>query len=325
MQIRKFFGLIIFVVLFSLFFESTGNSIESMTPGKKDEGQVLGAFEKDGSQTTTENNSLPINERLSHPVRQKNSPDFDITAESGLVMDESTGDIIISKNSDQQVSIASLTKLMTALVFVGLEPEWDSYYRIKADDMCAGGKDYIAVGDELKIKDLFYLALMASENNATMALVGAAGMDENGFADLMNNKAKDLGLAKTIFVDPVGINDGNVSTAKEISTLVKEALKNPFIREATLTKELSVTDKQGKNKQVSNTDKLLSIFPTNGIEILGGKTGYTNQAGYCFAAKFTNDEGREIISVIMGDKGPDSRFNSTKKMVNWVYKYFTWE
>lgn len=325
MQIKKLFGLIIFVVLFCLSFENIGNSIESMTPRKKDKGQVLGVFENNSSQTITQDNSLPINERLSHPKRQKDSPDFDITANSGLVMDESTGDIIISKNSDQSVSIASLTKLMTALVFVGLEPEWDSYYLVKADDMCVGGKNYIVIGEELKIKDLFNLALMASENNATMALVATTGIGENEFIDLMNDKAKDIGLAKTIFVDPVGINDNNVSTAEEIAILVREALKNPFIREATLTKELAVINKQGKSKLIANTDKLLAIFPTNGIEIKGGKTGYTNQAGYCFSAKFTNNEGREIISVIIGDKGPDSRFYSTKKMVSWVYKYFTWE
>jgi D-alanyl-D-alanine carboxypeptidase len=222
------------------------------------------------------------------------------------------------------VPIASITKLMTALVFLDYNPDWDTVYKMKKEDRREGGRIYLFTGDEVTVKDLFYLSLVASDNTAAIGLDNSTGLSEEEFVLKMNLKAVDLGLTRTSFVDPVGLSDGNNSCAVEVAELTKAALANEEIKKATLTKDYSFLTLGGRRKVVSSTDYLLEDLPYDGIKIMGGKTGATEAAGNCFVGKFTDGAGHEIISVVLGADNYKARFTETKSLIKWVYDNYEW-
>jgi serine-type D-Ala-D-Ala carboxypeptidase (penicillin-binding protein 5/6) len=258
------------------------------------------------------------------PRKAENTSPLSLKARCGVAIASGSDEILFEQASDEQSSIASISKLATALVFLDLNPGWDKIYKIKKTDRVDGGKIYLFSGDEVKIKDLFYLSLVASDNSATLALVNSTGLSEEEFVARMNNKVRELGLKNTSFIDPIGISSNNISTAREIATLAKIALDRKEISEATITGNYEFKTLGGKNKSVRNTDSLLKIFPQNGIKILGGKTGYNEAAGYCFVGKFIDSGGHEVIAVVLGGDNINSRFDQTKDIVHWVYNNYNW-
>jgi D-alanyl-D-alanine carboxypeptidase len=140
----------------------------------------------------------------------------------------------------------------------------------------------------------------------------------------MNAKARQLGLFDTSFVEPTGLSDKNVSTARDVARLAAEALRHPEIVQATTKKDYSFTTKEGRTKKISSTDWLLYGTPLSGISLLGGKTGYTDHAGYCFVSKFADAGQHEIISVVLGNGDKNGRFTETKSLVSWIFDSFAW-
>ncbi|MDD5290694.1 MAG: serine hydrolase [Patescibacteria group bacterium] len=250
--------------------------------------------------------------------------DFIITAKSAAAVDRESGALLFSYQPDEITPIASLTKLMTALVFLDHNPGWDSVYEIKREDRREGGKIFLFLGERVTVKDLFYLSLVASDNTAAIALVRSSLLSEEEFVKEMNRKALSLGLTKTKFSDPIGLNNNNVSTAREIAQLAKAAFSSEDIRQATLNKEYEFKTLGGKRKKVLTTDYLLENFPANGLKIIGGKTGYTELAGYCFAGEFAHEDSQEIVTVILGGPTSSSRFKETKDLAEWIYENYEW-
>jgi D-alanyl-D-alanine carboxypeptidase len=276
------------------------------------------------------NSSLPEsvnveNIEATKPVKIANTEPFILTARYGVAIASESNEVLFEQAGNEQTSIASITKLATALVFLDLNPGWDKIYEIKTTDRVEGGKIYLFNGDKVRIKDLFYLSLVASDNSATQALVNSTGLSETEFVNRMNMKVKELGLINTDFVDPIGLNFNNISTAKEIALLAKTALDKKEISEATIVRNYELKTLSGKKKIIYNTDSLLKIFPQNGIKILGGKTGYNESAGYCFVGKFTDESGHEIIAAVLGGSDINSRFEQTKNIVHWTYNNFKWD
>lgn len=232
--------------------------------------------------------------------------------------------VFAEKNSENAQAIASITKLMTALVFLDINPGWENIYEIKREDRVEGGRIYLYLGDRVRVFDLFNLSLVASANSATRALVSSTGISEEDFVKRMNEKSKYFGLKNTNFVDPIGISSLNVSTAKDLSILIKKAIDNDFIRETTEKSEYSFMTVGGVAKTAYSTDGLLGTYPKDSIRLLGGKTGYIEAAGFCFAGIFKNEEGKEVVSVVLGAKNPLMRFDETDNLVSWVYANFVW-
>lgn len=250
--------------------------------------------------------------------------ELQIFATSSAAVDCESGKVLFNKNKGQVWPIASITKLATALVFVENNPGWETEYQMKAEDRREGGKIYLFTGEKMKVKDLFYFSLVGSDNTATIALARSTGLTDDEFVVKMNAKAEELGLNNTFFADPVGLDSSNVSTAEEIAKLAQAALAVHEISEATLTKKYEFNTDGGRHKAINNTDALLDIFPQNGIIILGGKTGYIDASGFCFAGKFANHDGKEIISVVLGTDSYNARFEQTKRLVDWVYGNYQW-
>jgi serine-type D-Ala-D-Ala carboxypeptidase (penicillin-binding protein 5/6) len=269
--------------------------------------------------------NLPQNEnKIAIPRRLPNKQDVLLYASSSAAIDMQSGKMLWSKNAGAKRQIASLTKLMTALVFLDTNPNWEKVYQLKKEDVQIGGKSYIYPGDEVKIKDLFYLMLVGSDNTAAVALVKANGFSEEEFIKKMNEKAAQLGLKNTSFKDISGLSGGNVSTTEEILVLARKSFFREKISTTSLEEKYEFSTAAGRVVDVESTDSLLSVFPVDGINIIGGKTGHTDEAGYCFTGEFTNETGQRIIAVVLGTDSNEARFRETKKLVKWAYDSYEW-
>lgn len=250
-------------------------------------------------------------------------PAIGIEAESAAVLALGPNVFLLEEDDRQIRSIASITKLMTALVFLEHNPGWEEEYTIRSKDMVVGGINHLFPGDTVRVRDLFYASLVASDNVATQALSSATGLSEAEFVAAMDAKADAMGLLSTSFVDPVGLDDGNLSSARDIARLAKEAFSHPDVRAAVLEPSFSFTTAQGKERSVASTD----YFTAGGgedIVLIGGKTGYTEAAGYCFVGQFSDGNGREVVAVVLGTDSKQKRFDETEKAVRWSLANFAW-
>jgi len=227
-------------------------------------------------------------------------------------------------NAAEAQPIASITKLMTALVFLDNNPGWENVYKITEADNVSGGRLNLFNGDRVTVRNLFYTSLVASDNGATLALVHATGLSEAEFVKKMNAKAAGLGLSRTSFIDPVGLSDQNLSTAEEVARLAQAALSHPEIKDATTKADYSFTTLDGKNEKIESTDYLLLSDGPSALTVLGGKTGYTDKAGYCFVGRFKDKSGREIIAAVLNAGGKNDRFLAARDLAAWVFNNFKW-
>ena len=176
----------------------------------------------------------------------------------------------------------------------------------------------------MTVRDLFYSSLVASDNGATIALVHATGLSEEEFIINMNQKVQQLDLKKTNFSEPVGLSDQNVSTAREVARMAQVAFNKTEIQRAASTREYQFTTQNGVKKKLESTDYLLFDSATSSFAVMGGKTGFTNSAGYCFVGRFKNSDGREVISVVLNSQGNNERFQDSKVLINWVFDSYNW-
>lgn len=245
-----------------------------------------------------------------------------ISAKSAIVQDKASQTILWEKDADSVRSIASITKLLTVLVFLDQVKDMDQTIKITPEDYKFGGRRYIFTGQVIKARDLLGLSLVASSNESISALVRLTGLTEAEFVNKMNAKAKELKMVKSFFVEPTGLDAKNVSTAKDLLNLLDAALNIEIIRDLT-TKEdyslLTVSD-HPQTIKVSATDKLLNSF----LNVAGGKTGYLEEAGYCLATELKGDNNRAVRIVVLGSSSTDQRFSDVKATGWWVFKNFTW-
>lgn len=241
-----------------------------------------------------------------------------------IAIDNSSNEILFEQNANKVAPIASISKLMTALVFLDFEMDMENKYQVKKSDYRNGGHQYVAVGDVLKIKDLFSLSLIASANTATIALVSASGHSLEEFVEMMNKKAKSLGLENTGFRDPIGFSAYNVSTARELAVLIKTASERIEIKNRLASSEYECKTDSGKKRFASNTNKLLSWTLPDNINVIGGKTGYTALAGNCFAGNFNINNKHDITTIVLGAKTENERFKQSLALAKWVKASYEW-
>lgn len=228
-----------------------------------------------------------------------------------------------SINDSVSYPIASITKLMSAMVFLDQNSNLEAVIEVTENDYRPGGKAHFFVGDNVVIKDIFDTALVASDNTAIALLVRSSGLSEAEFVQKMNTKAEIMRLKETVFVDPTGLQSGNRSTVREVAKLAEAAMRYPLIQEATQTNRLTLKTKNGKEVDIRSTNLLLSEPIAPGIRIIGGKTGSLPEAGYCFVGFFSKD-GHDIITVVLGASDDEQRFLETKNLVRWAYEAYTW-
>ncbi len=294
-------------------------------------GRVLGVSEEASARAldmlkSDMRNTLPANrvEPPALPVPMDSWCRFDGVFQ-GLAFDPVSGVELYARDPDVPAPIASITKLMTALVFLDHNPGWDENYQVRADDRVEGGQIHIFKGDILTVRDLFNISLTASGNSATQALVSVSGFNDDDFVAEMNIKAAELGMSQASFADPIGLLSGSAATPREVAVLLKEAMGHPEIKKALLEPRYTFVTAAGDKRTADNTDILLGQYPQDGISLSGGKTGHTNAAGYCFAGQFTDQSGHEIITVVLGTPNPSDRFRYAEELASWVFDNYQWQ
>lgn len=250
-----------------------------------------------------------------------NSLGIKTTAKSVLVRDEASGKILFEKNPGERLPLASLTKLMTALVLLENYPEWDKEVTYLPEDEEEGDKLHNYRGETVTVRELWNIGLVASSNNAIAALVRSTGMSRDAFVALMNKKAEENNLLSTKFFDPIGLDSRNISNVYDISELLKLALGKKEILEALQkTSYAFVSKNKDKGHIVYNTDQLLGSY----LNIFAGKTGFTDEAGYNMAIEAVGDQKQKIIIVLFGSQTSETRFGEVKGLASWALENYIW-
>jgi len=242
---------------------------------------------------------------------------LDLRSSVALVMDQDTDEVVFAKNSEAVLPIASLTKLMTALVMVEAHLSLDEFITVTSEDVDyeKNSSSRLAVGATLTRGELLHLALMSSENRAAHALGRTYPGGLHAFIQAMNTKARSLGMADTRYVDPTGLNSGNQSSARDLASLVKAAYHQPLIRELSTTPEHAVRV-GARQLQFRNTNSLVRS-PSWDIGLQ--KTGYIVEAGRCLVMQ-ARMAGRKFILVFLDSTGKYSRQADAERVRRWIEK-----
>ena len=234
---------------------------------------------------------------------------------SVIVWDETDSAELLARHPDTANPIASITKLMTAMVVVEGGQSLDESLEITADDakLARWSSSRLAVGTLLSRGDMLHLALMSSENRAAHALARNYPGGVDAFVAAMNAKAKALGMTNTRFVEPTGLSSDNVASPRDLMRLVIAASKNPTIEADSTTHRYAVSV-HGKRIDFHTTDALVAE-PT--WDIVVQKTGYVSEAGHCLVLKALF-KGRAIVIVLLNSKGLESRIVDAQQIHYWM-------
>lgn len=240
---------------------------------------------------------------------------LDLKSSVALVVDQDTKEVLFSKNPQAVLPIASITKLMTALVVTEAALPLDEMLVVSKDDVdaTAGSRSRLAMGTQLTRGEMLHLSLMASENRAAHVLgrTYPGGLDK--FIAAMNGKARDLGMQATHYVEPTGLSSNNQSSAQDLTRLVRAAFEHPIIRSLSTSTE-AVMPVGRKSVQFRNTNGLVR---NPEWEIGLQKTGYISAAGRCLVMQ-TQLAGRKLIMVLLDSAGKYSRIGDAERIRKWM-------
>lgn len=254
---------------------------------------------------------------------QNNTLTDSLTAKSVVLMEMSSGEILLSKNPDEKLPPASITKIMTMLLVM----EALDSGKIKLDDIVTTSKNasskggsqiWLKEGEQMTVNDMLKATAIGSANDACTALGEHIAGGETEFVAMMNSRAKELGMNNTNFENPSGLDDtteNHYSTARDVAIMSCELMKHEKIKEYTTTWMDSL--RNGETELV-NTNRLVRFYEgTTGV-----KTGTTSKAGYCVSASAKRD-GMELVAVVLGSDNSTERFEDAKKLLNWGFANYT--
>ena len=261
---------------------------------------------------------------LAIPVYAENNTLIDsLSAKSVVLMEISSGEILLSKNPDEKLPPASITKIMTLLLVMealenGKITLEDTVTTSKNAASKGGSQIWLKEGEQMTVHELIKATAIASANDACTALGEYVAGSEAAFVEMMNNKAKELGMNNTNFENTSGLDDtaeNHYSTARDVAIMSCELMKYEKIKEYTTTWMDSLRDGE---TQLVNTNKLVRFYDgTTGL-----KTGTTSKAGYCVSAS-ANRNGMELVAVVLGSDNSTERFEDAKKMLDWGFANYT--
>ncbi len=264
------------------------------------------------------------------PVRVgMNEIESEIDSTAYVVMDRSTGKILTVKQENRQWPIASLTKLVTADVVLDSGVSMSAIGDVLNSDNVGGARLWVEDGDTFTVEDLFYATLVASANNAANALSRTAGYTRSVFLEQMNARAEALNLTKTAFVDPTGIELGNVSTAREMARIARHVFEQDEIRRFSTTayRYIDVLT-TGESKKMTNTNWMLWKSDYDDVYVTGGKTGYLIESGWNVVVSlrpsaWQTDE--ELLIVVFGAASRGDSFVDANKLADWAWENHEWQ
>lgn len=256
-------------------------------------------------------------------IKNVSAVEMDISAKSAILVDFNTGKVLYSKNENEPLAMASMTKVMSMILIMEKIDDgslkYDDIVEISAESSSMGGSQiFLNPGDKYKVIDLLKGVAMASANDAVVALAEKTYGSKEHFIEAMNKKAESLGLKNTHFVNVHGLDEeGHYSSAYDMSVMARELLKHEKILDFTRVYEEYLTKPDGSQIWLVNTNKLVRFY--DGVD--GLKTGFTQNAGYCLTATGKKNNLR-LISVVMGEESIEKRSSDTVKLLNYGFNTF---
>jgi len=239
----------------------------------------------------------------------------DLRAAAGIIFNPETGEVLWEMNSQDTRSIASITKVMTATVFLENNPDLSQAVTVQRSDVYQASTTHLRSNDKVTVDDLLHLLLIASDNAAARALARVSPQGAAGFIARMNEKAAELGLASTHYSDPSGLLSDNVSSALDMAKLITMASADERIGSIM---RLSTYTVQTPRRRISfgTTNRLL----TQGeMDVRAAKTGFISKSGYCLATLLRLPQSnQEVAVVVLGARSNAGRFTETKNLFNWL-------
>lgn len=244
-------------------------------------------------------------------------------AKSALLIEASTGEVIFSKNINERLEPASLTKMMSMLlVMESIEKgliNWDDVVVVSKNASSMGGSQILLEENErMTVRDLFKGVAIASGNDAVVALAERIAGTEDNFVGLMNKRAKELGLTNTNFKNPHGLTiDGHYTTASDLAIIARELVKHEELFKFTSIYEDYLRENTNRRLWLVNTNKLVRFY--DGVD--GLKTGYTKTAGYCLVATAKKNDMR-LIAIVLDEPTSEMRNKEVTEMLNYAFANF---
>ena len=239
----------------------------------------------------------------------------DVRAAAAIIYDPVTNQVLWEENSQTQRSIASITKVMTAVAFFENNPDVSQQVTMERGDVRAASTTHLRANDKVTVDGLVHLLLIASDNAAARALARISPYGSNGFVRRMNEKAAELGLENTSYADPSGLLSENVSSAYDMARLITHASNDERIGSIMRTSEYTV----------QTSRRMISIHSTNhllgreNVDVLAGKTGFINKAGYCLATLLRLPQSNQQVAVVvLGARSNAGRFMETQNLFTWL-------
>lgn len=244
-------------------------------------------------------------------------------AKSAILIEASTGKVIYEKNIDEKYAPASMTKMMSLLLIMenidNRNLRMDEVIKVSKNAASMGGSQiFLQENEEMTVEDLLKGITIGSANDATVALAERIGGTESAFVELMNKKAKELGLKNTNFKNPTGLDEANhYSSSHDMAIIARELVKHSKILEFSSIYETYLRTDTDNKFWLVNTNKLVRFYP--GVD--GLKTGYTEEAGYCLTATINKDNMR-LIAVVMGEPTSSIRNSEVSALLDYGYNLY---
>lgn len=236
-----------------------------------------------------------------------------VRAQAAILLDPVTGQILWERNSRDLRSIASITKVMTVMLFLENDPDLSRDVVVSGEDVRRASTTYLRRGERITLRDLVHLALVASDNAAARALARVSPWGTRRFIARMNAKAAELGLEQTRFADPSGLHEGNVSSAYDVSRLISVASEQRDMAQIMRKRSYQIRTNR-RTRTVRSTNRLLGTR----VDVMAGKTGYIDEAGYCLATLVQLGDGRSVSVVVLGARSNSGRFAEARRLVDWL-------
>ena len=243
----------------------------------------------------------------------------DIRAAAAIIYDPASGKVLWEENSQDERSIASITKVMTAIVFLESATDLNQEVVIARADTLHASTTYLKTNDQIRLADLLHLLLLPSDNAAARALARISPLGYDGFIARMNQKAEDLGLDHTAYVDPSGLMSDNISSAYDMARLIAFASEDDRIGPIMRTPEYSFRTAAPRSGRIITVHSTNQILRAGDVDVRGGKTGFISKAGYCLATLLKLPQGGPSLAVVvLGANSNLGRFWETRHLLSWL-------
>jgi D-alanyl-D-alanine endopeptidase (penicillin-binding protein 7) len=240
----------------------------------------------------------------------------DVRAAAAIIYNPETNEVLWEENSQDQRSIASITKVMTATVFLENKPDLTQSVTVARSDVFQASTTHLRTNDKVTVDDLLHLLLIASDNAAARALARISPHGSEGFVARMNGKAAELGLQSTHYEDPSGLLSDNVSSAYDMARLITHASGDERIASIMRLSEYTVYTANRRTLTFHSTNHLLG---REDVDVRAGKTGFISKAGYCLATLLRlPDSGHQVAVVVLGARSNAGRFMETRNLFSWM-------